>query len=119
MASNTGTDKWRTSLARSAVFRAVGLSLFGVVAWFWLFSTDGPPWRTTAFIAIQALAVLLGVAWYLRRTRAEKRWRAALERYAEQSQAEAEFSRQLHALIEEPNHEHDVHQPFAQRARGQ
>jgi hypothetical protein len=34
-----------------------------------------------------ALAALVGVAWYLPRARTERRWRAALDRYAEQEQA--------------------------------
>jgi hypothetical protein len=87
MKTNTAAHPWRASLAWSAVFRAAGLSIFGLIIWSWLFSADGPAWRVVSLVAVQALAALAGVAWYLPRARAEGRWRAALDRYAEQEQA--------------------------------
>jgi 4-amino-4-deoxy-L-arabinose transferase-like glycosyltransferase len=87
MRTNTAARPWRTSLAWSAVFRAAGLSIFGLIAWLWLFSADGPAWRAVSLVAAQALAALAGVAWYLPRARAERRWRAALDHYGEQEQA--------------------------------
>jgi hypothetical protein len=87
MKTNAAAYTWRTSLAWSAVFRAGGLSIFGLFAWLWLCSADGPALRAVSLIAAQALAALAGVAWYLPRARAERRWRAALDRYAEQEQA--------------------------------
>ena len=81
MRTNAAAHKWRTSLAWSAVFRAGGLSIFGLFAWLWLCSADGPALRAVSLIAAQALAALAGVAWYLPRARAERRWRAALDQY--------------------------------------
>jgi hypothetical protein len=87
MRTDAAAHKWRTSLAWSAVSRAAGLSIFGLILWFWLFSADGPAWRAVSLVAAQALAALAGVAWYLPRARAERRWRAALDHHAEQEQA--------------------------------
>jgi hypothetical protein len=85
MKTNAAAHKWRTSLAWAAVFRAAGLSIFGLIIWFWLFSADGPAWRAVSLVATQALTALAGVAWYLLRARAERRWRAALDHYGEQA----------------------------------
>jgi hypothetical protein len=87
MRADIAAQPWRTSLAWSAVSRAAGLSIFGLVAWLWLFSADGPAWRAVSLAAVLALAALAGVAWYLPRARAERQWRAVLDRYAEQQQA--------------------------------
>jgi hypothetical protein len=87
MRTNAATHEWRSSLARSAVFRAAGLSIIGLIAWLWLFSADGPAWGGVSLVAVQALAALAGVAWYLPRARAERRWRAALDHYGEQELA--------------------------------
>jgi hypothetical protein len=93
MSSNATTHPWRTALAWSAVFRAAGLSIFGLVAWLWLFSADGPPWGAVFLVAVQALAALAGLAWYLPRARAERRWHAALDLCAEQEQAKRTYPR--------------------------
>lgn len=85
MRDNSATQPWRTSLAWSAVCRAAGWSIPGTIAWFLLFSAAGPAWRAISLVAVEALAALAGVAWYLPRTRAERQWRAALDRYAEQA----------------------------------
>ena len=89
MRTNAAAHKWRTSLAWSAVFRAAGLSIFGLIVWLWLFAAEGLPWSAVSLVAVQALAALAGVVWYLPRARAERRWRAVLDRYAEQEQAGA------------------------------
>ena len=86
MSSNATTHSWRTSLAWSAVFRGVGLSLVGFIAWLWFSAEDGSAWKPVSLVAVLALAVLVGVAWYLPRARTERRWRAALDRYADQQQ---------------------------------
>jgi hypothetical protein len=83
MRTNAAAHKWRTSLAWSAVFRAAVLSIFGSIVWLWLFSADGPAGRAVSLVAVQALAALAGVAWYLPRARAERRWHAALDQYGE------------------------------------
>jgi 4-amino-4-deoxy-L-arabinose transferase-like glycosyltransferase len=87
MKTNAAAHTRRTSLAWSAVFRAAELSIIGLIIWFWLFSADGPAWRAVSLVVAQALAALAGVAWYLPRARAERRWRAALDHYGEQEQA--------------------------------
>ena len=84
MRTNATAHKWRTALVWSAVFRAVVLSIFGLIIWLWLFSADGPAGRAVSLVSVQALAALAGVAWYLPRARAERRWRAALDHYGEQ-----------------------------------
>jgi hypothetical protein len=86
MGMNTTAHPWWMSLARAAVCRFAGWSIFGLIAWFGLFSAVGPAWRAVLLAAVQALAAL-GVAWYLPRARAERRWRAALDRYTEQELA--------------------------------
>jgi hypothetical protein len=87
MSSNATTYSWQTSLARSAVVRAVELSIIGSLGWLWLSWAEGPAWKAASLVAVLALAALVGVAWYLPRARAERRLRAAVDRYAEQEQA--------------------------------
>ena len=87
MRSNAITHPWRTSLARSAVFRAAGLCVAGFVGWLWFSSAAGLAWRAGSLVAVPALAALVGTAWYLSQARVEGRWRAVLDRYAEQEQA--------------------------------
>jgi len=87
MTTNAAAHPWRKSLAWSAVFRAVGLSIFGFIGWLWFSSADGSAWRADALVAVLALAAVVGSTWYLSRARAERRWRAALDRYVEQEQA--------------------------------
>jgi hypothetical protein len=69
------------------------LSIFGFIGWPWFFSARGAAWRADAPGAALALAAVIGCLWYLSRARAERRWRAALERYAEQEQAKATLPR--------------------------
>jgi hypothetical protein len=92
MRTNAVADTWRTSLVWSAVFRAAGLSIFGLIVWLWLFAADGPAWKAVSLVAVQALAALAGVAWYLPRARAERRWRAVMEHYGEQGQVKSIIS---------------------------
>jgi 4-amino-4-deoxy-L-arabinose transferase-like glycosyltransferase len=98
MRTNAAAHEWRSSLAWSAVFRAAGLSIFGFIVWLWLFSADGPAWRTVSLVALLALAALVGVAWYLPRARVERRWRAALNHYGEQQLAKRRDLSQGRAL---------------------
>ena len=44
MKTNAAAHTWRTYLAWSAVFRAAGLSIYGLIIWFWLFWADGLAW---------------------------------------------------------------------------
>jgi hypothetical protein len=87
MSTNTAAQPWRKSLAWSALLRAAGLSIFGFIVWFWLFPGYGQPWWAASLVAAQAVAGLAGIAWYLHRAGAERRWRAALDHYGEQEQA--------------------------------
>jgi hypothetical protein len=61
------------------------LSILGIIVWLWLFSAEGPAWGAVSLVAVLALSALAGVAWYLPRARAERRWRAALDLYGEQA----------------------------------
>jgi hypothetical protein len=45
-----------------------------------------------------ALAVLVGISWYAFRVRAERRWRAALDLYAEREEAKRIYYRTGHRL---------------------
>jgi hypothetical protein len=81
------------SLAWSAVFRAVRLLLFGFFGWLWFVSAADSPWKAVSLAAVVALAALAGITWYLSRVRAERRWRAALDAYAEKEQAKRTYSR--------------------------
>jgi carbon storage regulator CsrA len=49
--------------------------------------------------AALALAALLALGWYVSRARADRRWRAVLDRYADQEQAKRGHSRRNFMLI--------------------
>ena len=89
MRTNAATHPRRAALAWWAVFPTVGLSLFGFIGWLGFASADGPAWRADPLVAVLALAAVVGSTWYLSHARAERRWRAALDRYAEQQQGES------------------------------
>jgi membrane protein YdbS with pleckstrin-like domain len=69
------------------------LAIIGLGGWLWFSAADSPAWKAVALVAVLALAALVGVAWYLPRVRTEGRWRAAVDRYAEQEQAKAIYPR--------------------------
>ncbi len=77
------------SLAWSAFSRAARLSTFGFIGWFWFLSDSA--WKTVSLVAVLGLAALVGITWYASRARADRRWRAVLDRYAEQ-----ELTKQTH-----------------------
>lgn len=81
------------SLAWSALFRAVELSIFGLTGWLFFMSRTDSAWRPGSLAAVVALASLVGITWYLSRARAEKRWRAALDAYAKQELEKRTYSR--------------------------
>jgi hypothetical protein len=93
MRTNRTAPPWRKSLARSAVFRAARLLLIGLVGWLWFFSAEGTPGKAIFLVAVLGLAALVGSTWYLAHARAERRWRAALDRYAERDQPKGTHSR--------------------------
>jgi hypothetical protein len=86
----------RTSLAWSAVSRVARLSIFGFIGWFWFLSADDSGSKAVPFVAVLALAALVGITWYAARARADRRWRAALDRYAEQEEAKQTHQRTGH-----------------------
>jgi hypothetical protein len=81
------------SLVWSAVFRAVRLLIFGLIGWLWFVSSDQLIGTAVSLGAVVGLAALVGITWYLSRSRAERRWRAALDVYAEKEQAKRTYSR--------------------------
>ena len=81
------------SLGRSAVFRAVRLLIFGLIGWLLFVSAADSARRAVSLAAVLAVAALVGITWYLSRARAERRWRAALDAYAEREQAKRTNSR--------------------------
>jgi 4-amino-4-deoxy-L-arabinose transferase-like glycosyltransferase len=72
---------------------AARLLIVGFAGWLWFFSTDRSALRDASLAAVLVLAVVAGVVWYFSRSRADRRWRAALDRYAELEQAKRTFSR--------------------------
>ncbi len=98
MTNNSTAWSLRTVLARSAFFRAVRLLIFGLIGWLLFVSATDSAWRAVSLAAALAVAALVGITWYLSRARAERRWRAALDAYAEKEQAKRTYSRRnLHA----------------------
>ena len=93
MTNNETARSRGMSLLWSAVSRAVRLLIFGLIGWVWFASKAGSAWRAASLAAVLALAALAGITWYLSRARAERRWRAALDAYAEQEQAKRTYSR--------------------------
>jgi hypothetical protein len=87
MPTNTMTHSLRTSLAWSAVFRAARLLAFGLLGWASVSSADDPSLKAVSLIAFLGLATTVSITWYLSRARAERRWRAALNGYAELEEA--------------------------------
>ncbi len=61
-----------------------GLFLVGCFGGLWLASAADLSWKAASLVAVLALAALAGMTWYSSRARADRRWRAALDRYAEQ-----------------------------------
>jgi hypothetical protein len=60
MRTNATAHPWRTSLAWSAVFRAVGLSIFGFLGCRWFVSADDSAWKADSLVAAVALAAVVG-----------------------------------------------------------
>ncbi|HEX4072732.1 MAG TPA: hypothetical protein VHX68_16235 [Planctomycetaceae bacterium] len=84
----------RTPLVRSAVGRTARLSIFGLIAWFWFLAGNNAPRKTVGLVAVLVLAALVGLTWYASRARADRRRRAAFDRYARLEQAKVSQSRQ-------------------------
>ena len=93
MTTNGTVWSLRTVLAWSAVFRAVRLLIFGLIGWLLFVAAADSAWRAVSLAAALAIVALVGITWYLSRARAERRWRAALDAYAEKEQAKRTYSR--------------------------
>ena len=101
MMTNTTARSLRTPLVWSAVWAATGLLLAWSIDWVWFLSADESARKAMALAAVPVLGGLAGLAWYLSRARADRRWRAALDRYAGQEQAKRTYPRRnLHARSE-------------------
>jgi hypothetical protein len=101
MTTNATSNSGRTSLARSALFRGVRLATFGFVGSLLfganaLSSADDAIGRGVFLVAVLALAALTSITWYVFRARADRRWRAALERFAAREMATETHSRKRH-----------------------
>jgi hypothetical protein len=83
----------RMPLVRSAVGRAVRLSIFGLIAWFWFLAVNNAPSKTVGLVAVLVLAALVGLTWYALRARADRRRRAAFDRYTRLELAKESQSR--------------------------
>jgi NAD(P)-dependent dehydrogenase (short-subunit alcohol dehydrogenase family) len=84
------------SLGWSDVCRAARPTTFGSFGWFWFLSADDSGWKAIPLVAVLALAALVGIMWYASRARADRQWRAALDRYAEQEEAKQIHARRVH-----------------------
>lgn len=97
MTTNATAHPRRASLAWSAGARAARLLIFGLLGWLW-FLEDDSALRTVSLVAVLALAAVVAITWFLCRARADRRWRAALDRYVELEQAKRTHPRRnLHA----------------------
>jgi hypothetical protein len=86
------SSRWQL-LARPAALGIAGLSVVGSIVWLWFFSADDASRRVVSLVAVTVLDALLGLTWYVSLARADRRWRAALDRYAEQEEARRLHSR--------------------------
>jgi hypothetical protein len=87
-------SRW-VALAWPAAFAIAGLTIVGSAGWLWFFSAADSTWGAVPLVGVVALA---GITWCVSHARADRRWRAALDRYAEQEQAKRTYSwRDSHA----------------------
>ena len=92
----TATAHRQTTLVWSALRRTSRLSTFGFIGWFWFLAAENSEQTAVSLVTVLALAVLAGIIWYAFRARADRRWRATLDRYAEQEEAKWTYSRKGH-----------------------
>jgi hypothetical protein len=76
-----------TSPVWSEVSRCVRLAFLAFVGSFWFLSADGAAWRAVLFGAAFGLTALAARTWHVRLARAsacaDRRWRTALDHYAQ------------------------------------
>jgi len=56
----------------AAVFRVVRLLIFGFIGWLWFMSANDSTWKVVSLAAVLAVAMLVGVPWYLTRAPAPR-----------------------------------------------
>ena len=61
--------------------------LIGFIGWLWFSPAGDSAWGPASLVAVTAVAAVVGIAWYLSHARAERRWWAAMDRYADQELA--------------------------------
>jgi hypothetical protein len=83
----------RMSLVGSTLLGVAGPFVAGLICWLWLILADVTPRKAGLIAATLALAALAGVTWQQARARAEVRWRAALDAYAEREETKGTQSR--------------------------
>ena len=93
MKTNETARSRRMPLVASAVCEAAGMFIAGLIGWLWFVLADSSAWKAVSLAVVLALAALVSITWYLSRVRADRRWRAALDAYAEQEQAKRTYSR--------------------------
>ena len=97
MTTNETARSQRMAFGWSSVFRAVRLLIFGLIGWLWFMSAADFVWKAVSLAALLAVAALVGITWYVTRARAsaraEMRWRAALDAYAQKELAKRTNSR--------------------------
>jgi hypothetical protein len=81
------------SLVWPAVLRSVGLVILGLTGRLWFVSAADSAWKAGSLALVLALAAIVGITWYLSRARAERRWRTALDAYAEKELAKRNKSK--------------------------
>jgi hypothetical protein len=86
----------RRSPDLSAVSQAGRFSIFGFIGWVWFPLVGDSVWKGVTFVAVLGLAAVVGITWYAFRARADRRWRAVLDRYAEQEMAKRTHPRRGH-----------------------
>jgi hypothetical protein len=72
-------------LFRSAVSAAALLSIFGSIGGILFLSADDSAWKAILLVAVPGLAAFVTITSYasLARARADRRWRVALDHYAQ------------------------------------
>jgi hypothetical protein len=83
----------RMALVRSAVGLTARLSIFGLVAWFSFLAANNSPATAVGRVSVLILAALGCLTWYAIRARADRRRRAAFDRYARLEEAKETQSR--------------------------
>jgi len=69
--------------------------IFGLFGWFSFFTAHRLPWKIASLAMVLAIAAVISITWFLSRVLAERRWWAALDRYAEHEIAKTSSARSM------------------------